>query len=682
MARQSAGRSARVRVARRTPSDLAGRRERERALTEDEIAILMAEASDDDDEYESDVTEEDCVVRLEVGEPRDSDVSDDDDSDAPDESSDSETEAAAPARGRVWNTLVRKLTLSEKTLDEADLQPLQEAEETYSVRRKGQVVAEWSSRPQNVQRRRDPANITRAAPGLKGPAAKNVKTEGDAFGLYISQDIIDITLRHTNRKLEDARKTFVERASADEQQKKKYILAAIDETELRAFIGMTILRGAFEISVDDMFSAKHGPPLFRAAMGKERYLAILANVSFDDAASREERRKGDKFCIMREVFGIFDHNLRRHIIPSDDITIDESLIKFRGRCPFRVYMPQKPGRYGILVRTAADAHSRYLWKAWVYPGKPAEPDRAPPNSITSSVDELVKYLSKELVKSGRNLTMDRYFTSVPLVEDLASAGLSSVGTLRANRALLPKELTNAAGRDPLSSKFAYRNDVQLTSHCPRRGKLVILASTMHKQSLVDQRSKKPETVLFYNSTKGGVDVIDAIIESTGSSCGVVRRWPTRVLTFMVSASCLNAYHVFVTRFPQHRHADGKHGGRKAFCRALAEELMIPQVKRREAMYQERGSLNRVTVNAISSVLERDLGSRLECRAGPSHAGNRPDPSHAGPDRGRCRQCVEESHGQGHKKRKSSLCKSTRCDECGQFVCPTHCSKIYKSCRYE
>ena len=76
---------------------------------------------------------------------------------------------------------------------------------------------------------------------------------------------------------------------------------------------------------------------------------------------------------MREVFSLFDNNLRRHVTPSDDLTIDESLIKYRGRCPFRVYMPQKPGRYGILVRTVADAHSRYLWKAWVYPGKPDEP---------------------------------------------------------------------------------------------------------------------------------------------------------------------------------------------------------------------------------------------------------------------------------------------------------------------
>ncbi|KAF0299962.1 putative nuclease HARBI1 [Amphibalanus amphitrite] len=447
---------------RRCDGDMAYR---ERQLNDADIARLLATQSDSEEsEYESDVSEDDCLVELQVvpsETPQDGGVPNED-------QSDSEPETDPPARGRVWKSLTRRLTVSEKTLAEADLQTLPEAPATYIVRRGGQVAAEWTVEPENVQRRRDRANITRETPGLKGPAAKNVKTEGEAFGLYISQDIMNIILTHTNRKLDDARQIFAEKGSSDEQRKKKYILAPLDETELRAFIGMTVLRGTFDIGVDDLFSAKHGPPLFRAAMGKQRYLALLAHISFDDAATRDDRRRADKFCIMREVFGMFDNNLRRHYTPSDDITIDESLIKYRGRCPFRVYMPQKPGRYGIL----------------------------------------------------------------------------------------------------------------------------------------------------------------------------------------------------------HRHADVKHGGRTAFCRALAEELMLPQVQRRAKLYQEQGSLNRVTVHAIGSVLERDLMASSTSGAGPSTAG---------PERGRCRICMEESHGEGFKRRKGAMGKSSRCEGCGQYVCANHSNKVCNSC---
>ena len=213
--------------------------------------------------------------------------------------------------------------------------------------------------PENVRRRRDRANISREVPGLKGPAAKNVKTKEETFGLYLIQDIINITLMHTNRKLTQDRTKFIEK----DEQRKEFILAPIDETELRAFLGMTVLRGTHSLTVDHMFSPKHGPALFRATMGKERYLAILSHVSFDNAETRNQRRRGDKFCIMREVFSLFDKNLRRHVTPSDDMTIDESLIKYRGGAHSVYTEPEKPGRYGILVRTVADAHSRYLWEA-------------------------------------------------------------------------------------------------------------------------------------------------------------------------------------------------------------------------------------------------------------------------------------------------------------------------------
>ena len=35
-----------------------------------------------------------------------------------------------------------------------------------------------------------------------------------------------------------------------------------------------------------------------------------------------------------------------------------------------LYLPSKPGRYGLLFYTAADANVRYMWKAWPYSGRP------------------------------------------------------------------------------------------------------------------------------------------------------------------------------------------------------------------------------------------------------------------------------------------------------------------------
>ena len=70
------------------------------------------------------------------------------------------------------------------------------------------------------------------------------------------------------------------------------------------------------------------------------------------------------------------------------------------------------------------------------------------------------------------------------------------------------------------------------SHCPRRGKLVLALSTQHQAPFVDEVSGKPEIIMAYNATKGGVDVLDAMIESFMGK-PPLHRWPTAAFFFML-----------------------------------------------------------------------------------------------------------------------------------------------------
>ena len=103
----------------------------------------------------------------------------------------------------------------------------------------------------------------------------------------------------------------------------------------------------------------------------------------------------------------FDKNLLKHYKPSDCLTIDETLVSYRGRCPFKVYMPSKPGKYGMLVRSVSKARNRYMWKLWPYSGKPQSPELSPPGVVMESVQQLVHYLVDEVKNTGKNITMDR-----------------------------------------------------------------------------------------------------------------------------------------------------------------------------------------------------------------------------------------------------------------------------------
>lgn len=81
---------------------------------------------------------------------------------------------------------------------------------------------------------------------------------------------------------------------------------------------------------------------FWLTMSKERFLFLLRHIRFDDKATREERKSVDKLAPIRQVFDIFVTNCKNCYSLGNYTTIDEQLPAFRGRCPFRQYMPNKP----------------------------------------------------------------------------------------------------------------------------------------------------------------------------------------------------------------------------------------------------------------------------------------------------------------------------------------------------
>ena len=58
-------------------------------------------------------------------------------------------------------------------------------------------------------------------------------------------------------------------------------------------------------------------------------------------------------------------------------------------------------------------------------------------------------------------------------------------------------------------------DKNWVSYVPKKGKAVVLVSTMHEDRAVDDSSvkKKPEVIQYYNQTKSGVDTMDQMVHT-------------------------------------------------------------------------------------------------------------------------------------------------------------------------
>ena len=130
--------------------------------------------------------------------------------------------------------------------------------------------------------------------------------------------------------------------------------------------------------------------------------------------------------------------------------------------------------------------------------------------------------------------------SVTLAEWCLERNITIVGTLKSDRKGIPKEMKGVADREEKSIAFCYSEDekTMLLSYIDKKkkGKENILAlTTMHKQVKlsVDER-KKPHALVFYNHTKGGVDVIAKMLTRMKT-----RRWTLNVFVFMLDTARAN-----------------------------------------------------------------------------------------------------------------------------------------------
>ena len=89
-------------------------------------------------------------------------------------------------------------------------------------------------------------------------------------------------------------------------------------------------------------------------------------IRFDDAEKRRAHRSPDKLQPMRSLFEEWNDSLANGYIPGCNLTVDEQLLTCRGRCPFRQYIPSKPGMYGIKIWTICDSATSYVLKMDIY----------------------------------------------------------------------------------------------------------------------------------------------------------------------------------------------------------------------------------------------------------------------------------------------------------------------------
>jgi hypothetical protein len=118
-----------------------------------------------------------------------------------------------------------------------------------------------------------------------------------------------------------------------------------------------------------------------------------------------------------------------------------------------VSFESKPGKYGIKVYALVDSRIFSTQNLEIYAGKQTEG----PYQISNSPDDVIERMISPISGSGRNVTVDNWFTIVPLeMEFLKDHNLTLLGTIRKNKKEIPPQLIQTKNKALSTSIFCIR----------------------------------------------------------------------------------------------------------------------------------------------------------------------------------------------------------------------------------
>jgi hypothetical protein len=187
----------------------------------------------------------------------------------------------------------------------------------------------------------------------------------------------------------------------------------------------------------------------------------------------------------------------------------------------------------------------------------------------------------------------------------------------------------------------------LVSYVPKQNKAVILLSSMHDDDKIDDKTKKPEIILYYNSTKFGVDILDqlCVTYTTGIA---TRRWPLALFYCMLDIIGVNSLVLYS--------ANNKINPiRRLYLKELGQSLIETHMKIR----YNKNHMHRTIRSLIAKSLKIDESENF-CHEKKDNQMNK---------RSRCYYC----------KRAEDKKTNISCDSCNKLICFNHRSIYCKTC---
>lgn len=287
-----------------------------------------------------------------------------------------------------------------------------------------------------------------------------------------------------------------------------------DWNEMVLVIGVMLVMGFNRLPRMAMYWSSNptlGNETIKRAITRDRFLLLASKIYFNDPI---KPKGADRTYYIEKLVEYLKDTFQQARSDSTFQSIDETMVKFKGRWAGKQYMPMKKTKRGAKIWTRSDAMSGYCYDFNIYKGKEEG------SSEGTLGERVVVNLCSTIGDKDVAICTDRFFTSYNLMTSLPFA---CVGTCQANRKNIPdfNQKANPKQKPKKMEKgdsVARSTDDGVICFKWKDTKEVLLLSNCHGNDIttVDRKQKDgskksvscPEAIAFYNKYMGGVDMTD------------------------------------------------------------------------------------------------------------------------------------------------------------------------------
>ena len=254
-------------------------------------------------------------------------------------------------------------------------------------------------------------------------------------------------------------------------------------------------------------------PIYPETMSRSRFLEIKKYLHL----ANNENLANSKTAEVDPLYPKLLLNCQQFRIFHNKLSIDESMMPYRGKDPTKQFMCNKPVRFGYKIWFMCGTDG-YPYNFQIYKGKETGPKR---KALGPRVVEDMVCIIKHGDNDKHILYFDNFFTSHQLLDNLAKKNLRAIGTVRTNRMM--KCPLNILKKDERAS-LDYRSDGNFLFAQWKDNFVVSIGTNFSSitplkkvNRWVKGAGKVPvdqsNLIADYNTGMGGVDLLDIQLAS-------------------------------------------------------------------------------------------------------------------------------------------------------------------------